>query len=185
LTTNPAVNIGTFDPGALVQREAVPETVVEPNDVRTKQLPAAPAAFSRVAIPTLNAETLPFTSTQVATGSEPVFDLPTGDAVCTGYIGDGAGLSFTWEGETDNLRILFEGDDDASLMVVGPEQEVYCNDDLVAGENLNPVVDIPDPAAGLYVVSVGRFDMEREVTGELTITAGTSVTPTVLAPHQQ
>jgi hypothetical protein len=168
----------------LVQRAVIPEDVVEPNDMRVAKMPTMTRTLFRAALPVLTPESAPLTSTQIVTGTQLAFDLPTGDAVCTGYMGD-SNFSFTWEGEAADLRVLFEGDDDTSLMVVGPDQEVYCNDDLVAGENLNPLVEIANPTAGTYIVSVGRFDMEREITGQLTISAGEPVTPTVLAPSQE
>jgi hypothetical protein len=197
LTANPATNIGTFDPGALVQRESIPVTAVGPSDVRTTEVPTittstsitsasgASAARSQVALPTLTIDTPPLTSTLTLTGTVPAFDLRAGDAVCTGYLSEEPSYRFSLEDETDNLRIYFEGLEDTSLVVVGPDEQVYCNDDLVAGENLNPLIDILNPDPGVYVVTAGRFDMEEAVIGELVITTGTALSPTILAPYQE
>ena len=183
LTTDPALTIGTFAPGELVQRDAIPEEVVEPGDVRTTLLPTVTATIADLGVPVVDPTGLPINAALVITGSTPAFDLPTGDAVCTGYIGREGGYLFRWEGVADTLRFYFEGDGDTSLVVVGPGERVACNDDATPGQNINPRVDIDNPQPGLYIVLVGRFDLATPVTGQLTVAAGDDGNaPALLAP---
>jgi hypothetical protein len=182
LTTDPALNIGTFRLNELIQREPIPEDVVEPAEIRTTLLPTITARLAGAEPSTLQPGGTPITVPVVVTGTVAAFDLPIRGAVCTGFINPHIDYSFAWSGVTDNLRIFFEGDDDASLMVVGPGGAVYCNDDALGNQNLNPLVNIPNPPAGNYLVFVGRLDPDAPLSGNLTVVESSDLLPGVLAP---
>jgi hypothetical protein len=185
LTTNPAVNIGAFRLNELVQREPIPEQIVQPAELRRTLLPTATlpvATGSSILQPGAEA----ISATVTVTGSVPAFDLPIRGAVCTGYINPHIDYRVEWSGTAENLRIFFEGDGDASLLVVGPGGAVYCNDDAAIGENLNPLVNIPNPPSGDYLVFVGRLDTESPLSGALTVVESsveaTEPAPAILPP---
>ena len=90
---------------------------------------------------------------------------------------------FKIAGQPKQVSVLFEGDADASLLVVGNNlKTVECNDDAAAGANLNPLVTLANPAEGAYAVYVGRLDPTKPVKGKLTITDVADAVPAVLAP---
>lgn len=128
----------------------------------------------------------PITTTLVANGETPVFTILSEDdngTVCSGLVSGAAPeFVFRYSGDSEDLRLFFEGSADASLIVVG-EEVVRCSDDSAEGENANPVIDLPAPG-GLYGVWVGRFDPTAPVTGTLTIVEETSVTPVQLEPME-
>jgi putative hemolysin len=91
---------------------------------------------------------------------------------------------FQWPGDAAQLRVFFEGDGDATLLVVGAaDTTVSCADETDAN-NRNPLVILDDPAAGLYGVWVGRLDPSQPISGVLTITTDPDATPAVLEPTQ-
>lgn len=56
------------------------------------------------------------------------------------------------------LRILVNSDQDTTLLVRTPTGQIYCNDDSGdPGHAVNPVVGIPNAAAGSYEVFVGAY----------------------------
>jgi heat shock protein HslJ len=184
LTTRPDVNLGTFDLSKLIQRELVPETV-EPVRERIPltqvtesltRLKAAPVTLSA------GAEFEPVEIT--AAGTVPAFEIPADDAQCNGFIGETPDYTFAWTGATGELRIFFEGDADTTLLVVGPNGTVWCADDVLTGENSNPLLAISDPVEGNYAVFVGRLNSENPVTGRLTVTDAADAEPVVLEPEQ-
>jgi hypothetical protein len=89
---------------------------------------------------------------------------------------------FNLAGQSKNLRVFFEGDRDATLLVLGPKDLTACNDYAEKGVNSNPQVDIANPAEGTYAVFVGRLDPAKPVSGKLTVTDATGTLPTKLAP---
>ena len=65
------------------------------------------------------------------------------------------------------MNVLFEGDADATLLVVGNDlKTVECNDDAEAGANINPLVTLANPAEGAYAVYVGRLDPSQAGQGQ-------------------
>jgi hypothetical protein len=184
ITTNKAVNIGTFRPGDLIKRASIPEDVVEPGELSETAMPTVTAALEAFGGPVLEPGFAPINVPVVVTGTVPAFDLPIRGVVCNGYINENVDYAFTVSGPAAHLRVYFEGNDDASLLVVGPGGAVYCNDDSTIGANLHPMLDIPNPPAGGYLVLVGRLDQEAPLEGQLTLVESTEQAPSVLAPGE-
>jgi hypothetical protein len=184
ITANPALNLGTFRLDELVKRAPIPEEVIKPAEIRTTQLPTVTAGGTLASVAPLQPGAPPLTMPVTVTGTVPAFDLPIEGTVCTGYLNDHIDYSFTWAGATSNLRIYFEGSGDASLLVIGPGNSVYCNDDAAAGQNLNPMIDILSPQEGAYLVLVGRLSLETPLSGVLTVVESNSVFPGVMPPGQ-
>ena len=113
-------------------------------------------------------------------GDIPAFEAPTNNLRCTGFVSDTPDYVFEWSGETDVLRLFFEGDGDATLIVATPDSGFVCNDDAYAYGTLNPLVDILNPAAGRYSVFVGHLNPAEPVSGSLTIIESTETAPAVL-----
>jgi hypothetical protein len=92
-----------------------------------------------------------------------VFDVPeaTFDAFdlgndCAGYIDPTRpDMVIQAQDGLPQLMIYMVADGDGTLVVVGPDGTLYCNDDF---EGLHPGVLIPEPAAGSYAVFAGTFD---------------------------
>jgi hypothetical protein len=80
------------------------------------------------------------------------------------------------------LRIMFEAEQDTSLVAVHAEAGTFCADDDAEMLNANPVLDIETPAPGLYGIFVGRFHEDEPITGTLTITTDPTLEPAILAP---
>ncbi|HHY54560.1 MAG TPA: hypothetical protein GYA08_03905 [Chloroflexi bacterium] len=199
ITANRTVSVNDFDPGVLVKRSPIADEV-QPADVvgadavqaaltgesAESDVVAASRAAGQSVVPDveLMGGDTPITATLVANGETPVFTVIHEDdngIVCSGLVSGAAPeFIFRYSGDASALRVFFEGEADTSLIVVG-EQVVLCSDDSAAGENANPVIDVPAPA-GLYGVWVGRFDPTIPVTGTLTIVEETDTTPVQLAP---
>ncbi len=180
LTTQPGVNVGNFRLADLVKRPAIPETlpdfpVLNP-ELRDRLVNAAKAAAARA--PTLSAGGPAVTQPVGADGSLPVAGFLQGRADCNGFVRVAPSYLFNWQGNSQNLRIFYEGNHDTSLIVRGPGAggTFYCDDDVQQGNN-NPLVDIPNPAPGTYAVWVGRVSTRNPVTGTLTITESPKLAP--------
>lgn len=199
ITANRTVSVHDFDPGALVKRDAIaaevqPADVLGADAVQATLTGEAPAS-SAVAAARATAQEIvpdveimggdtPITATLIANGETPVFTVLNEDdngTVCSGLVsGATPEFIFRYNGDSEDLRIFFEGSADTSLIVAG-EAIVLCSDDSMEGENGNPVVDVLAPR-GLYGVWVGRFDPTEPVTGTLTIVEETGVAPVQLEP---
>ena len=179
LTTREDVTLASFDLGSFVARPALPEEAAEPTPVASPSVTTT--AMLKVEAPELTAET-PITRSVVASGTVPMFQLDVEDPTCQGLVTVVPDLIFRWAGEADQLRVYFEGDTDATLLVYAAEGETVTCADNVDDANANPLVTIDTPAAGLYGVWVGRFDPSRPITGVLTVTADAEATPAVLEP---
>lgn len=88
---------------------------------------------------------------------------------CAGYISAEPSVIFNWRGEADLLRIYTYTNDDPTLLVVGPNDTVFCNDDI------NPVVldaavEIENPVEGAYAVYVGAYAEGTQAQGFLAFT---------------
>lgn len=199
ITANRTVSVNDFDPGALVKRSPIADEVQPANvvgadavqstltgEVEAGDAVAASRTAGQAAIPDVElvGGDTPITATLVVSGETPVFTILDKDdngTVCSGLVsGAEPEFIFRYSGDSDDLRVFFEGSADTSLIVVG-EELVVCSDDSAEGENGNPVVDISNPS-GLYGVWVGRFDPTTPVTGTLTIVEETSVAPVPLEP---
>jgi hypothetical protein len=175
--TSSALTPLNFDITALVPSPADSSTATE----------SLPASVLLVSTPPTNPEaavelTAGFdTHTQAITvsGSLPAFNIELGSNLCTGFVDPVPTFTFTWMGESEALRVFFEGDQDSTLIVLGPDGAVNCNDDLAGASNLNPSVDVT-PVEGQYVIYVGSFAPGGSITGTLTITESTDNIPTAL-----
>lgn len=199
ITANRTVSVNNFDPSALVKRGPITADVQPADIIGADSVQAAltgePAGGDAVAASRTAGRTItpdveiaggdtPITATLVVTGETPVFTILNEDdngTVCSGLVSGAAPeFIFRYNGASDTLRVLFEGDADTSLVLVG-EETVVCSDDSAQGTNGNPVIDIPNPS-GLYGVWVGRFDPTTPVTGTLTIAEDTALSPVELTP---
>jgi hypothetical protein len=118
-----------------------------------------------------------------AAGTVPLFLFNLDNPQCNGLVSATPDYLFRWKGDAEQLRIFFEGNADATLLVFGTSgDQLACNDDATPGTNLNPLVVIDEPQEGAYGVWVGRLDSQQPVTGTLTITAAGEAAPAALAP---
>ncbi|WP_127105448.1 hypothetical protein [Pararhodobacter zhoushanensis] len=80
------------------------------------------------------------------------FGMGTG---CAGFISPSQpDLVIDAQSGLPQLMIYMVGDVDSTLAVVGPDGQIYCNDDF---EQLNPGVMIPNPQPGPYAVFAGSY----------------------------
>jgi len=184
ITANGDYSLSNFAPGKLIQRPSIPQEEVQP--LVTDEAIAATATVSATAViapnATLTVDSGPITATVTTTGTVPAFMLTNSDTLCSGMVEDFPDYIVKVSGELDNLRVAFEGDSDATLVVIHKDGGPWCADDAEATVNANPLVDIAAPAAGLYGIFVGRFDAEMPLTGTLSISAGIDVKPAILEP---
>ena len=184
LTTNPEVNLGTFNLGGLIHRAQMPETLPEHETIIEEAALIEELEMAIAEATDLTEAELGTTIDIVADGDVPLFMLPLEAQGCAGLVTVAPSYTFDWQGEAETLRVMFEGDADSSLLVIGPDMTVVCADDSADGANQNPMVDVSAPATGLYAVYVGRISPEAPVTGVLSITDG-SAEPETLAPASE
>lgn len=190
LTTQPDVNLGTFDLGALIKRPLLPEVLPEPQSAPDPATAAitetVEASTARIPVQELGPDSAPVTTTVTAEGIFPAFTVTAlKDLGCTGLLSATPSFIFRWSGQTDVLRVFFEGDADSTLVVLGAKGGVLaCNDDALEGETIHPLVDVENPPEGLYGVFVGRLDPTAPVTGRLTVAPSTDLQPAPSKPKQ-
>jgi hypothetical protein len=177
ITARPDLSLASFDPRMLVKREPI---AIEPEEVAPAAAVARDAAQVAPALAVEAATTL--TQSVVATGTIPSFAVSGEDAVCGGMIGDQPDSVIDVQEGVTTLRIMFEADQDASLVVENAAGDFFCADDDEAMLNANPVLDLEAPAAGLYRIFVGRFNEDEPVSGTLTVTTDPTLEPAILAP---
>ena len=88
--------------------------------------------------------------------------------------------AFDWSGDAKALNLLVEANGDTTLLVKAPDGSFLCADDADGSNNLNPLLAISEPAAGRYLVWVGRVDPSKPVTGKLTLTEAADAKPKAL-----
>jgi hypothetical protein len=181
LTTRPRVNLGTFVLGNLIRRPAIPEELPKAEGVQqgTADLRKALENPAQASVPIADLQAgFERTGQEVTNeGTVPAFELPGRDGLCNGLVNPVPDYVFDWTGEAEHLRIFFEGDGDATLLVRTPDGLLLCNDDALGLATLNPLVDLPDAAPGRYSVFVGRVNPAEPVTGELTVTESSELAP--------
>ena len=163
----------------LVQRPALPPVLPRARLVSARERLAE--ALANAETEALEAGGDDVTVDVTADGNLPVPELLTGDVLCSGLVSLTPSYAFNWSGETAELSLFVEADDDATLLVRAPDGSLLCGDDMGPG-NLNPRVTIPEPAAGRYLVWVGRVDPGDPVSGVLTITEAAGAQPAALQP---
>ena len=119
-----------------------------------------------------------------AEGNLPAPELATGDTYCGGLITVAPSYAFEWSGQANAIGAMFEGDGDAALIVRTPDGRFVCADDAAGSANLNPLVVLGNPAAGRYLVWVGRTNPTKPVTGKLTVASTADLKPAVLKKQQ-
>lgn len=185
LTTDPEVNIGTFNLGALIRRPLVPEVRAAPKLAATRE--AALTAINDLKADAVTAapDGQPVSVSLTLSGTIPLFEMGLPDPVCNGLVSGVPDFVFDWTGEGEPFTLFFEGDSDATLLVLSGDGELLaCGDDAEAGVNLNPQVTVSDAKPGLYGVWVGRLDPAKPVLGRLTVVAGADAAPAPLGPVQ-
>jgi hypothetical protein len=179
-TAKENVSAGAFALKDLVKRPAAAELT----PARERLLNAAKRVEQALAA-VKSAEPLkpgggPLTKDVTASGELPAPELATGDTLCGGLVSLVPNLVFEWSGEAKALGVMFEGDGDATLLVRTPDGGFACADDAGGFSNVNPLVVIGKPAAGQYLVWVGRVDPSKPVTGKLTVASTGDLKPAVL-----
>ncbi len=178
LTGSPEVNIGTFDPGALVARETIAEVLKEREalkaDILLDQSPGQDT------VPLITADAQAVSVELVAQGDIAAFDVDLGDVICNGFVSETPAYIFRVSESTEMVRTYFEAQQDTTLLVETPDGEFICNDDVDSNENLNPLVDIAKPVEGEYRVYLGSFDPAFAIEGSLTVTVSSDDMPDVL-----
>ena len=183
LTTKEDVTLATFNLGGFIKRPALPEVEAQPTPVASPSVTSTTSL--KTVLPELTADA-PITRSLVASGTVPVFQLGVEDPACSGLVTIVPDFVFQWSGEANQVRVFYEGDGDATLLVAsGTEGEaVACADETDAG-NRNPLVVLDNPSDGLYGVWVGRLDPSKPISGVLTITTEADAAPTIFMPAPQ
>ncbi len=185
LTTRPEVNLGTFNLGALIQRPLVAE--VQP---ALKRVSTADKATASIRALGADAATLapgdqPLSASLTVSGTIPLFELGLPDPACNGLVSGVPDFVFNWAGDGAPFSVFFEGESDATLLVLSEDgQLLACGDDAERDVNVNPVVAIAEAKPGLYGVWVGRLNPEQPVVGVLTVSTVADAAPKSLGPVQ-
>lgn len=175
LTMRADVNVSNFQLGDLVKRPAMPQSGSElPRALQAKVVTEALARYKGTVSGPLGAT--PLTQDVKSAGTIAAFDIDLGDAKCNGYIGDTPDFVFDVNSAQGQMTVWLASQQDASLLVVGPQGAAYCNDDSSA-DNANPSVTIANPAQGRYGVFVGRLNQTTPVEGTITVTTNPQATP--------
>lgn len=185
-----AIWIGSYNademiPGYLMISElsSVPGSIVSPILGESVRLPPASSAGSGLdpaLEPSFGLVTLepgftdPTTATVLSGGSNDVSAGNPGDG-CVGFAATAPDYQIELSEPMDFLRVFFVGDRDTTLIIYGPDDAYYCNDDSFGGTN--PTVDFEDAEAGFYSVWVGSFSSGDLSSGTLYVTADSNTDP--------
>lgn len=181
VTARPDVDLSNFDLSKLVQRPVI-KTEPDIEQMQKDTLAQVTAMMDAIPHGAISADTPTITTTVVATGTQPAFMLNALGAECSGLISDAPNFVVDVPANVPNLRIFFEGTQDATLVVLAKDGGPYCTDNSAEDTNANPVIDIASPKPGSYGIMVGRFGPEDAITGTLTITTDPNAQPAILAP---
>jgi hypothetical protein len=141
----------------------------------TSGFPAAvldPFSATNFGETSLVSATIPHTVSAVAGGD---VDAAAMGGECVGWVTAQPDYRLTWGGSFSTLRFFFLGDGDATLVILGPDGTLHCNDDSF--NTVSPTVDIAAAPAGVYNIWLGSFEPGGSVTGTLYITDDTSHSP--------
>lgn len=102
---------------------------------------------------------------------------------CFGYMTGAPDFVLTYSGTSlsGNLRILYVGSADTTLVVAEPNGGYFCNDN---SETSDPLIDFPTPAAGAYAIWVGSVNSSTPAHGYLMITEVQSAPGAILTDVQ-
>lgn len=194
ITAREDLTLGSFNLGRLIRREAVAEEPVAAEEVLPElgelrqRVQGALALGARRAGVVVEAGAAPITATATVTGVLPAFALPTAEGspvpVCNGLITARPQLLFSMAEGAQSLSVMFEAAGaepvDTTLVVIGPDAQVFCADDSAQGSNLNPLLTLENPAPGAYAVLVGRVGAAGEITGTVTAAADAMLEPALM-----
>jgi hypothetical protein len=100
--------------------------------------------------------------------------LPAG---CTGYVTSPPDIVLDHAGGA--LRTFFAAEGDTTLIMFAPDGSTECSDDVVG---TNPMIDLPNAAAGQYTLWIGTFSEGAFEPGYLVVTSGQSQPGALIAP---
>lgn len=173
--------LADLDLRPMLTRRARPQPQPQPQLDPSSLLTGRPGIFGSA---NLEAGFRPVQKFAAGGGDVAAFTVENKQLVCAGFVSLVPSYSFTWSGEGEALRLFFEAKQDSSLAVVAPDQQVLCNMNA-AEDNLNPALDIAEPAAGRYKVYIASMAPGEIVAGLLTITSDADSAPSILAPAAQ
>lgn len=87
------------------------------------------------------------------------YDREYGIDWCAGYIRSAPDIVLIYSATDVSLVVSAESEDDAVLLVHGPDGRFWCSDDDGEG-GLNPSITLTRPITGQYEIWVGTFDEE-------------------------
>ena len=90
-------------------------------------------------------------------------------AGCRGFITAKPDVIVKYTNPQERLRFFVRAGADTTLLINAADGRWYCNDDASSGGK-NPMVNIPNPAAGQYDVWVGSFESGHTIASTLFIT---------------
>lgn len=92
-------------------------------------------------------------------------------AQCEGFVADAPDYTIDYSGRgRQPLEIAAHSSADTTMVVVGPDGAIYCDDDT---NGLNPALSIHGPQAGLYAVWIGTFSANNSYpNASLTVSSG-------------
>jgi hypothetical protein len=179
-TTRSDMNAARLDPASLVKRAAAPEMLPMRDRLVNAAKRVEQAAATVKSADAFSAGGKPVTKEFTASGDLPAVELQTGDTLCGGLVNATPDFAFDWSGDAKSLTILAEANGDTTLLVRTPDGTFLCADDADGNRNLNPLLAIAKPAAGRYLVWIGRVDPSKPVTGTLTFTEAADAKPKAL-----
>ncbi len=180
-TSHSNLTAGTMALGSLVKRPTAPAVLPVRDRLATAAKWIEEAASKVAAADVLKAGGKAVTKEITANGALPAPELQTGDTLCGGLVTVTPDYAFDWSGDAKTLTLCVEANGDTTLLVKAPDGSFLCADDADSSRNLNPSLAISEPAAGRYLVWVGRVDPSKPVAGKLTLTEAAGAKPKALA----
>jgi hypothetical protein len=156
--------------------ELVDETIREPEaEEETATVDAgAEALFATLNLGGTDSLWLDPTMVSVLSGAVngPAADASLLGAECAGTIPAQPDVVLNWTADeaVESLRFFFLSAGDPTMLIVTPDGEYLCNDD-VNPLLLDPMIEVENPAEGRYAIFMGAFENDAVLPGFLTITS--------------
>lgn len=109
----------------------------------------------------------PHTMPVTSGGSVDIRSLSLGSG-CVGYATENPDMILQWSGNSNMLRVFFEGDGDTALVINDPNGNWRCNDDSYG--TTDPTVDFNNAPTGQYDIWVASYSSGNNTRGTLSIT---------------